>query len=203
MPQYVRLSSASYEPVSHTDAPPRCHASPPSSHVSWPGSPGAGNRVEAPDLFAGCCRVRRNEAADAVFAARHADDDLVFDHERRERHRVAGSGIGDRFLPRRLACVRVERDQARIDRRHEQFVAENREAAVHAAAARPRVLGADYADSAKTPGRWRRRARRAVFGASVRYMMPSTTSGVVSKLSSDCAWNTHFSSSSSTLPGLI
>ena len=42
-----------------------------------------------------------------------------------------------------------------------------------------------------------------VLGASVRYMMPSTTSGVVSNFSSDWAWNTHCSSKSSTLPASI
>ena len=50
MPQNVRFVSGSYDPVSQTAAPPVCHASGSQcsisgvqrSHVSDPGSPGAG-----------------------------------------------------------------------------------------------------------------------------------------------------------------
>ena len=40
-------------------------------------------------------------------------------------------------------------------------------------------------------------------GAWLTYMMPSTTSGVAVKFSSDCAWKTHFSSRSPTFDGVI
>src|SRR4029453_13677353 len=40
VPQYVRFSSGSYEPVTQIGAPPCIHESPP--HVSWPASPGPG-----------------------------------------------------------------------------------------------------------------------------------------------------------------
>ena len=52
---------------------------------------------------------------------------------------VAFSPTVDGVSQTMLAGLRVDRDQVRVDRAHEQRVAENREAAVDAAAARPRL----------------------------------------------------------------
>ena len=133
MPQYVRFElgvvrardpdrSAAVLPVV---AAPRFAA----------GLAGARNRVEAPNLLAGLHVVRGDEAADTVLAAARADDHQVLDDERRHRHGVRELRIGHRCIPKRLAVARVDRDQVRVERAHEQRVAVNREAAIVGAAA--------------------------------------------------------------------
>src|SRR5580692_784490 len=85
---------------------------------SWDG-------VETPLFLAGLGVVSSNVTADPIFAAGHANDDFVFHHQRRERHRVAGFSAGHFGVPDRMAVSRVYRDQVRIDGGHEQRVAQN------------------------------------------------------------------------------
>ena len=73
-----------------------------------PGFARPGNRVEAPDLLSRARVVGGDEAANAVLAAADADDDLVLDDERRQRHRVAGLAVGHLGLPQRPAASRVD-----------------------------------------------------------------------------------------------
>ena len=102
----------------------------------------AGDRVEAPDLPAVFRVERRDVPANAEIAAGHADDDLVLDDDGRVRD---GVFLGDLLaelrggdVPDDLARLRVDRDQMRVDRAHVERVAQNRQPAAHAAAARPR-----------------------------------------------------------------
>ena len=91
---------------------------------------GSRNRVEAPDLLAGLHVVRRDEAANPVLAATHADDHFVLDDERRVRNRVARRRRRHLRLPDLASAFRVDGNQVRIERPHEQRVTENRDAAV-------------------------------------------------------------------------
>src|SRR5438477_8108218 len=84
--------------------------------------------------------VSRNEAADAEFAAGGSDNDFVFHDQWRERHRIAGLRLRDSDIPQRTAILCIERDQPRIDGCHEQRVAKDGDAAIHASAAGPRCL---------------------------------------------------------------
>ena len=136
MPQYVRFSSR----IVRAGHPRRSAAGLPRRLVRVgprlvTALAGPRDRVEAPGLGARRGVERGDEPADAVFAARRPDDDLVLDDERRERERIAERRIDDGLVPDRPAAFRVERDQMAVDRAHEQRVAENRHAAVHAAAA--------------------------------------------------------------------
>ena len=55
------------------------------------------------------------------------------------RDRVAGLRLGDFNIPKHLAVARVQSEQVRIDGPHVERVAQNGDAAIHAAAARPRL----------------------------------------------------------------
>ena len=77
--------------------------------------------------------------ANAVLAAGGADDHLVLDHQRRDRRRMPGLVVLERRVPHDRAGLHVERDQVRVERGHEQLVAEHAEAAVDEAAARRQV----------------------------------------------------------------
>ena len=94
-----------------------------------------GDRVELPRFLAGVHVVRRDEAAYAVFAATDADDDFVFDDQRRHRHRVAELGITDRRVPHGATGLCVDPDEVRVERAHEQRVAMDCNAAIVRAAA--------------------------------------------------------------------
>src|SRR5438105_2238200 len=73
------------------------------------------NRIEAPHFLA-CLRVvRRNEAADTQVAAADADNDLVLDHERCERQRVARLHITHRGTPPLAPGFGIDGDEARIE----------------------------------------------------------------------------------------
>ena len=52
------------------------------------GLAGSWNRVETPDLLAGVHVVSGQKSADGVLSARYAGNHFVFDHNRRDRHRV-------------------------------------------------------------------------------------------------------------------
>ena len=88
------------------------------------------NRVEAPDLLAGLGVERRDEPADALIAARGADDDLAVDGQRRQREGVGQRHVRHAGVPELHARRRVDRHHVRVERCHEHLVAEHRHAAV-------------------------------------------------------------------------
>src|SRR4029434_7898782 len=90
----------------------------------------SGSRVEGGD-----------ERTYAAIPARHADDDLVLEDERRVRDRVLVPGAGGLDVPEDPAGLGVDREQVRVDGPEVQRVAENRESAAHAPAARTGVHG--------------------------------------------------------------
>ena len=59
------------------------------------------------------------------------------DDERRQRHRVPLLRFPNRRLPYQTTADRVDGHELRVERRHEQCVAENCHATIHASAARP------------------------------------------------------------------
>src|SRR5207244_13166939 len=63
------------------------------------GLTGSGNRVTPPDALAGLRVVGVDESANARLGARHADDDLAVDGERRESEVVAESDVVDVIVP--------------------------------------------------------------------------------------------------------
>src|SRR6185312_7342949 len=99
--------------------------------------------VRPPELLAGPGVERADEPADAEIAARDADDDLVFDDDGCVRDReLLDRLVADFFdgvIPDDLAGLRVDRHQVRVDRAHVERVAQDRQAAADAAAARARL----------------------------------------------------------------
>ena len=57
--------------------------------------------------------------ANAVFAARSARDDFVFDHKRRRREALSLFGISSDRLPQLLAGLRIDRDHLNVVGRKE------------------------------------------------------------------------------------
>ena len=167
--------------MTQTLAPPVFHESP--AHVSLPGSPGPGIGVEAPRALAGLRVVGVDEAANAVLAAGDADDHLVLDDQRRDRRGVADLVVLERRVPDDGAGLHVEREQVRVERGHEQLVAEHAEAAVDEAAAGGQVrrqLAAVAPDLAAGPRV--DRPRDVLRAGDVEHVVAQ--SGVVSKLPS-------------------
>ena len=78
------------------------------------GLAGAGNGVGRPDRVAAHRVVGLDEAADAVFAARHPGEDEPVDDQRRPGDAVALPPVDDLDLPRDGAGVAVEREQPRV-----------------------------------------------------------------------------------------
>src|SRR5579859_4645428 len=109
------------------------------SFVAW--FAGARNGVEAPFTFAGGGIVGVDEAPDSVFAARDAHEDEISDGQRREGNAVSLAIVKRRRIPDHIAGFGIERDDVGIERAEEYFVAENSEAAIHAAAAGTNVRG--------------------------------------------------------------
>ena len=103
--------------------------------------PRSGNGVEAPGPLAGFRVVGVDEAANAVLASRHADDHFVLDDERGDGRGVALLVVLHRRRPRRPAGLHVERDEMRVERRHEQAIAEHAESLVDETAARRQRAG--------------------------------------------------------------
>ena len=80
------------------------------------------------------------------------------------------------------------RDQMRVERAHEQRVAEDRDAAVVRAAADARVGRAACSGTARTRGPFSRRRAITSFGRWVTYMMPSTTIGLDCQAPNTSSW---------------
>ena len=72
------------------------------------------HRIAAPNLLAVLHVVGRHRTADAEFAARDADDDLVLEHVRRRRAGLALAGIAVLHRPDDLAGLGIECDDGRV-----------------------------------------------------------------------------------------
>ena len=96
---------------------------------------GRRHRVVPPDALAGLDVVGVEEAANAVLAAARSDDREVLDDERRRRRGEALGVRHDLGVPEDLSAAPVERDQVRVERRHQDLVAGDRDAPIHRAAA--------------------------------------------------------------------
>ena len=83
------------------------------------------NGVETPRLLTGFDIVCVYVATNAVLAAGHADDNLVFDNKWRECQRVALGGVGDGGLPQRFSGDGIESDEIAVERRQKQCVVED------------------------------------------------------------------------------
>ena len=88
------------------------------------------NREEPPGALAGIRVVGVDEAAASVLAAGRADDHLVLDDQRRDRRGIALLEVLHHHVPHDVAGLHVEGEEVRVERGHEQLVAENAEAAV-------------------------------------------------------------------------
>ena len=97
-----------------------------------------GDRVESPEQLAVLGVVGLDEAADAVFAAVGADQDLAVDSGRGHRFAIALLRIADLLLPDDRTGLGVERDQLRVERADIDPVVVDRDAAVVRAAAEGR-----------------------------------------------------------------
>ena len=80
-------------------------------------------------------------AARRLVAAGRADDHLAARNARRHRQRVQILRIHDARFPHRLACQRVQREQAAVDRGRDDHAVVERDAAIHVAAADHRTRG--------------------------------------------------------------
>src|SRR2546425_9844893 len=99
----------------------------------------ARNRVEAPGPLARLSVVGIDEPADAELAAGYTHDDLVLYDERRNRRRVARFVVLQRHIPDDRTGFHVEGEQMRVERDHEQLVAQHAETAIDEPAARGQV----------------------------------------------------------------
>ena len=93
------------------------------------------NRVELPRERPVLEVVRREEAANEVLAAAHADDHLVARDARRDGERVVLIDVRDLALPQLLAADGVERDQPGVVGSQDELAVVDREPAVVCAAA--------------------------------------------------------------------
>ena len=87
-----------------------------------------------------------------------ADDHLVLDDQRRDGHRVAGLVVRELDVEQHAAGLHVERDEVRVERDHEQPIAEDAEAAIdrrRSTASGPRAA---HGGSARSDGRSVRRS---------------------------------------------
>src|SRR6476620_6452789 len=94
-----------------------------------------GGRVEVPDELAGLGVIGADEAADTVFAAVGADQDLAVDGGRRHGLAVAEGRIGNLGLPHDAAGLGTHRVQIGIERGEIDLVVINGDAAVVRSAA--------------------------------------------------------------------
>src|SRR5262249_4816385 len=94
-----------------------------------------GSRVEIPDQLAGLRVIGADKAADTIFTAVGADQDLAVDGGRRHRLAIAERRIGDLGLPYDAAGLGIERDQLCIKGGEIDFVIVHGDAAVVRSAA--------------------------------------------------------------------
>src|SRR5690349_13391471 len=92
---------------------------------------GPGDRLKAPELVPVAHIVSREETAHAHLAAGDAHDDLVFERERRARHRVSLHRVGDGLpLPKHATAASVERNQIIVERSDENATAQHRDTTI-------------------------------------------------------------------------
>ncbi len=91
---------------------------------------GPGNRVRLPDLLARLGIERRDETADAALAARDTDHDQPVNGQRRHRDVVTTVVVLDAGFPGNLSGYGVECHEDRVERRHVDLVAVQRDAAI-------------------------------------------------------------------------
>src|SRR5689334_19855491 len=96
---------------------------------------GTGYRPEPPDVLSGLCIVGVEKTADAVLAARDADDHFIFDYQRRDSNRVPRLIIRHDGIPAHTSRACVERYQVRIDGAQEKSVAQDCQTPIDLAAA--------------------------------------------------------------------
>jgi hypothetical protein len=80
-------------------------------------------------------------AAGAELAATASDDDHVLHEKRRDRRALTGPHVAVDSVPHLLAGLGVDRDDVRVQRRHEDFAVSDGDAAVHVPAAKRDVEG--------------------------------------------------------------
>ncbi len=91
-----------------------CGVLEPQARITWHGP-------ESPRLLARLRVVGRHETADAELRAAAARDDLALDDPRGARDAVVVGLAGDLRAPHRAAVLRIERDQAAVERAHEDL----------------------------------------------------------------------------------
>src|SRR3989442_1225577 len=91
--------------------------------------------VKSPGFAARARVIRCDKPANAKLSASHANDDLVLDHERRNRHGITCARIRNPGIPDRPACLGVKRDEMRIESCEKQGIAKDRQTAIYRSAA--------------------------------------------------------------------
>ena len=99
------------------------------------GLSGRGNGVGLPFQCAGLHVVRLEVAANAIFAARDADDDVILHDEGRGIRCHAAFPVVDRNVPDDLSVGAIERDQPRVEPGDDHEIAGERHAAMDRPAA--------------------------------------------------------------------
>src|SRR5205085_2732506 len=95
--------------------------------------------VKSPGFAARAGVISCNEPANTKLSPGHANDDLVLDHERRNRQCITGTRIRNPGIPDRPACLGVKRDEMRIESCEKQGVTKDRQPAIYGSTAGPRV----------------------------------------------------------------
>src|SRR6185437_3875368 len=98
------------------------------------------NGPKSPCALAGCGIVRIDEAAISFFAACHANNDFIFESQRSHALAIDTVSRNDFGVPEETAVARIDRDQMRVGRSHEQAAANHRESPVQGSATGPRVF---------------------------------------------------------------
>ncbi len=159
VPKNTRLVSGSYAPAFQTAAPPVFQESP--DQVSCPAPPGpewCRNATTCLPVFASKAAIRpRMPKSPPAVPIRT----LSFTTTGAIVIEKLSAAIRDLHVPHELAALRIDREQMRVDRAHEQRIAQDRHAAIHASAARTRVGRRLVRDTSKTAARsWHRAPRR-------------------------------------------
>ena len=94
------------------------------------------NCVEPPFARARRRIIGVNESPNAIFAAGNAHEHQILNQQRRQSVAVALAVFGGFHIPDHIPRLAIQGDDVRVQRRGKHFVAEDREAAVHASAAR-------------------------------------------------------------------
>ncbi len=119
-------------------------------------------RIESPLALARRGIVSINESAHAVLSAGHANHDQILHCQRRDGETVPGAIVGRDHVPRHVSGLCVEGDHVRIQRSEKNFVAKNRQPAVHPPATGTNVPGQLPLVHPNGPTRARIQRKRAV-----------------------------------------